>query len=483
MSTRDSVSALMVFDTNLCIARRYPGRTEDRRGGYAGVPNVTDRRLEPFAFDQRSTLTPAPTTKPASDFPMRPSALRLSIGETDPRRRLASDITDAAATGQLEGYDERGVPLDMEARLQALNFDARAVDDDEQGANEISDDAGHESSRGPTTYAGAPRRAACVLAARPDVPIDELDEWGKSALHYAALRGDSELLASLLARGADAARLDGGGSSPLHLALFNRRERIATTLAQRPDVDLQRLDGSGFTPLCIAVSLGLVEATHALLRGGARVMGRNANLAACGFGQIPLHAAVRICHIKIVSMLFTVDRGRHVAQQLASVDSKGHTPLHIACSEDGSFPLVSQLLKLGADPTARDRAGKSPGDAAREAGHPALAEAIKEYAAERAAKVAVAEEDEAAAVAAASIAAIAEEDEECKSGGEDRQQREEVEVEEGKEEEGAVEVEVGESGQPNGSSSTPQRGRGRRSAAEKEGEASSSSSSSSKEGA
>ena len=36
MSTRDSVSApsLMVFDTNLCIARRYPGRTEDRRGGY-----------------------------------------------------------------------------------------------------------------------------------------------------------------------------------------------------------------------------------------------------------------------------------------------------------------------------------------------------------------------------------------------------------------------------------------------------------------
>ena len=235
----NSVPSLMVYDTNMCVAHRYSGRMEDRRSGYAGVPNVTDRRLEPFAFDQRSSLTPVPTTKPASDFPMRPSALRLSIGETDPRRHLASDITDAVANGQLEGYDERGVQLDMEARLRALNFDARAVDDDEQGTDEKSDGEGHESSRGPSTYAGAPRHAAHVLAARPDVAIDELDEWGKSALHYAALRGDSELLALLLARGADAARLDGGGSSPLHLALFNRRERIATTLAQRLDVDLQ----------------------------------------------------------------------------------------------------------------------------------------------------------------------------------------------------------------------------------------------------
>ena len=374
----------IVRDTNMVVSHRLPGRREDHFGGYAGIPDVSRRVLEPFAFDQRPSHVPVPVLLPRSDKPMRPSALRLSIGESDPRRRLADDLTDAAANNQLDGCDESGVHLEE----RAFNFDPRAKDSSDagdagEGGGEASqqqqggDDEGYEKV-GPTTYAGAPRVSALTLAARL-ADLDDLDEWGKTALHYAALRGDADLLATLLERGAMADRRDGGGSTPLHLAIFNRREGVVFTLAQRSDVDVNALDGSGFTPLCIAASLGLNEASRSLLRRGARALGRNANLPTAGHGQIPLHAATRGCHLKIVGMLLTVDRGKHTAEQLAAPNSLGHTALHVACAEEGSFPLVSELLRRGADPAARDREGKTPADTAREAGHPALAEAIDNY--------------------------------------------------------------------------------------------------------
>ena len=62
MSTRDSVSApsLMVFDTNLCIARRYPGRTEDRRGGYVVRALKKKKEKNYHNFRETPALTGVP---------------------------------------------------------------------------------------------------------------------------------------------------------------------------------------------------------------------------------------------------------------------------------------------------------------------------------------------------------------------------------------------------------------------------------------
>jgi hypothetical protein len=95
MSTRDSVSApsLMVFDTNLCIARRYPGRTEDRRGGYV-VRALKKKKEKITTTFGRPLLTGVPF--PA--LPLLPS-MRLagSVPETAQLSGASNDLHEVLA--------------------------------------------------------------------------------------------------------------------------------------------------------------------------------------------------------------------------------------------------------------------------------------------------------------------------------------------------------------------------------------------------
>ena len=78
------------------------------------------------------------------------------------------------------------------------------------------------------------------------------DQYGRTALHYAASNGDAALVKSLLSNGSDPNAQDAEGWSPLHFAAQSRAVAVADALlADGADTHLK--DSYGNTPLFRAV--------------------------------------------------------------------------------------------------------------------------------------------------------------------------------------------------------------------------------------
>lgn len=90
---------------------------------------------------------------------------------------------------------------------------------------------------------------------------------GPSALHRAALTGDTEVLFEALKGDGDPAACDEGGETPLHKAARQGRVLVVEVLAPQCDVNAQ--NGYGMTPLHYAALNANVEVAEILLRFGA----------------------------------------------------------------------------------------------------------------------------------------------------------------------------------------------------------------------
>ncbi len=134
----------------------------------------------------------------------------------------------------------------------------------------------------------------------------------------------------------DPAPLYGGARAELPLRL----------LALRADPNA-RYDW-GETPLYRTAWAGDPQAIRALLEAGADPR------ALTDYGESALHAAARrrLPHTPEVITLLA-DAGLDVNAR----NAKGQTPLHLARTDD-NLPAVRKLLELGADPDARDNAGR-----------------------------------------------------------------------------------------------------------------------------
>jgi ankyrin repeat protein len=106
-------------------------------------------------------------------------------------------------------------------------------------------------------YAAACGDSAALkgLLARPgarDAPDPRPEFAGRTALHHAAQRGDTTMLAALLAAGADPNQPDAAGHTPLHLVAATPQLRQPEFVARRLLDGGARLDvhnGRGFTPI------------------------------------------------------------------------------------------------------------------------------------------------------------------------------------------------------------------------------------------
>ncbi len=220
-------------------------------------------------------------------------------------------------------------------------------------------------------WRGEQRRKALEVARNG---ADTMDSDGHSALYYAASAGDIALVEGLLAKGADPNRRGKDSVwSPLHATASNGEAGIAKLLIARG----ARIDTSGTnlpTPIEIAVGNDQNEIVELLLTAGADVNARDS------FGGSLLHrAAVSSDNRELVELL---------AKAGANVNAPGEggkTPLHVAASstEQRRIPpplgkssappfarkieIVQALLKAGADPLAKDAAGKTPADYATSA--------------------------------------------------------------------------------------------------------------------
>lgn len=224
---------------------------------------------------------------------------------------------------------------------------------------------------------------------RHRVDIDQRDSYGRTALFWACMRGDTAVLRELFRHGADARLADrkqytplhwlvwtGGSASSvsvlleggvdpnttsmdhrtaLHVAAQCREDRTEMMeLLFRFRSDLEVHDAQGKTALHRAAEKGHAGHVRRLLRQGADVETRS------GAGYTPLIAAVEYdsCH----SVRSLVGHGARVDV----MDNMGGNILHHAASWAGAemMQMLTDLRMVGRgiDPSLRDRQGRSPWD-------------------------------------------------------------------------------------------------------------------------
>lgn len=79
-------------------------------------------------------------------------------------------------------------------------------------------------------------------------PINNIHQYGLSALHYAANEGYTEVISTLLAAGVDANKITPNGNTPLYLAVTKQRITAAKELLKYPQINLgiQNNEGNNF---------------------------------------------------------------------------------------------------------------------------------------------------------------------------------------------------------------------------------------------
>lgn len=101
-------------------------------------------------------------------------------------------------------------------------------------------------------------------------PVDETDQDGRSALHYAVMTNELPLVELLLAAGARPDLADSVGDVPLHFAAQHpvRLPVLKLLLDRAPNV-VNKAGGAGRTPLAVAVDAKFVDGIELLLQHGA----------------------------------------------------------------------------------------------------------------------------------------------------------------------------------------------------------------------
>lgn len=234
---------------------------------------------------------------------------------------------------------------------------------------------------------GGAQEARQLIDAGADVNAAQAD--GMTALHWAALGDDAEVVARLLDSGADANRPTRYGATPLAIACQSGDARVVELLLEA-GADPNAPGRAGETPLMIASRTGRIEAVRLLIARGSAVNARERN------EQTALMWAAAEGHVDVVRallkagadhatplesgftpLLFAV-RGGHADTAFALVEAgadidqaprprrgggmtglgRGVSPLLMAV-ENGHFELAARLLDAGADPN-ETTSGYSP---------------------------------------------------------------------------------------------------------------------------
>ncbi|XP_054722533.1 ankyrin repeat and protein kinase domain-containing protein 1-like [Uloborus diversus] len=190
-------------------------------------------------------------------------------------------------------------------------------------------------------------RTSCALRRWPeDGGASEADWLRQTALHRAALSGDTERIRALLDGGMDTRARDRNGNMPLNLALYNGKEAAAELLV-KADCITDVVDNEWCTPLHVAARMGFVNVVRILLAGGADAGAKDMA------ERTPLHHAVYYGREAAVEALLGA------APEYDGPDMDGCTPLHYA-AEEGLSRAARALVSRGARLKAKNDNGRCP---------------------------------------------------------------------------------------------------------------------------
>lgn len=186
-------------------------------------------------------------------------------------------------------------------------------------------------------------------------PIDARDLAGATALYVAAERGQTAVVQRLIDKGADAELKGRSGTSPLAAAAFAGRNQVVSMLLAH-GADGRAADDTGKPPIVYAAASGSLDIVRQLLTQHIDVNARYANeLTLLMWASGPDETVAEAQALQVVSWL--IDAGARIEDR----DDRGRTALMIA-AEGNHAEIVQLLLKHGADPSLRDKAGKRAAD-------------------------------------------------------------------------------------------------------------------------
>ncbi|XP_031133712.1 ankycorbin isoform X2 [Sander lucioperca] len=181
------------------------------------------------------------------------------------------------------------------------------------------------------------------LLAKKGASAVKLDNEGKSALHVAAARGQTDCLSVILAHGADLSFTDTAGFNPLHLAAKNNHFECCKKLIQSK-CPIDAVDSSGKAALHHAAASGNIQTIQLLCELKSPINLKDAD------GLTPLLLSAKHTHAEVCSTL--LDCGA----EINTCDNSGRTALMLA-SESNAISVVEVLVQRGADLSAVDSQG------------------------------------------------------------------------------------------------------------------------------
>ena len=165
--------------------------------------------------------------------------------------------------------------------------------------------------------------------------------WGEwMPLHRASQMGHEDIVACLLAKGADIEAKTCLGMTPLYVAIYSRQVAVSRYLiAKGADVFSKRSDGE--TMLHIAAAVGSTPIVELLIAKGLHV---NSNKR---YGITPLHLAAVFGHEAVAEAL--IAKGA----DMNAKNDNNRTALHLA-NASGETHMVALLKEQGAKVTPED---------------------------------------------------------------------------------------------------------------------------------
>ncbi|CDQ81344.1 unnamed protein product [Oncorhynchus mykiss] len=177
----------------------------------------------------------------------------------------------------------------------------------------------------------------------------------QTALHRAAMVGNSDIIDGLIKGGCALDLQDKDGNTALHEVSWHGFCQSVKLLV-KAGADVHARNKAGNTALHLACQNANAQSAHVLLLGGSRPDIKN------NVGDTCLHVAARYNHLAMIKILVGA---------LCSVTEKnqlGDTALHVAAALNHK-KTVQLLLEAGTDGNARNNAGKTALDKARDYNH------------------------------------------------------------------------------------------------------------------
>ncbi|XP_043794706.1 ankyrin repeat and death domain-containing protein 1A-like isoform X1 [Apis laboriosa] len=197
------------------------------------------------------------------------------------------------------------------------------------------------------------------------VDVDSRNNYGRAPIHWAASRGNTEIIEMLIQAKCDIEARDKFGMRPLHMAArYGHRDAVKMLI--NAGANVSAVNKKQYTLLMCAARGNNVRVVEYLAEA---VESLNGDATDCT-GATALHHAASAGHPSMITALSNVPR-----IELNATDKKGQTPIHCACAEE-HLEAVEVLIALGVNVDAQDYEGNTPLHVATRTRHTAIAQLL-----------------------------------------------------------------------------------------------------------